>query len=100
MKLESKIQSEIINYFKKKGYIVVKLILTNTNGIPDLMVLKNGITFFIEVKNEKGKLSELQKLRIEELEKNNFKCYIIRNLNELKNKLIEFPTYENLFNQK
>jgi len=33
-----------------QGWTVVKLIQTNHNGMPDLMCLKQGKTFFIEVK--------------------------------------------------
>jgi len=40
------------------------------------MCLKNGITMFIEVKQPTGKLSELQKVRIKELQKLGFECKI------------------------
>ena len=52
---------------EEKGYLVVKLINTNCNGIPDLMCLKDGKAIFIEVKQPTGVLSELQKLRIKQL---------------------------------
>jgi len=40
------------------------------------MCLKNGISMFIEVKQPTGKLSELQKVRIKELQKLGFECKI------------------------
>ena len=40
------------------------------------MCLRDGQTMFIEVKQEKGKLSELQKLRIKELRQKGFECRI------------------------
>lgn len=46
------------------------------NGIPDLMAMKEGKTIFIEVKQGKGVLSELQKLRIEQIRKNGFEVFI------------------------
>jgi len=46
------------------------------NGIPDLMALKDSKTMFIEVKQPKGKLSELQKLRIEQLTEQGFEVKI------------------------
>lgn len=46
------------------------------NGIPDLMALKDGKTMFIEVKKPKGILSELQKIRIEQLRKQGFEVKI------------------------
>lgn len=51
---------------------------TNKNGIPDLLALKDGeVPYFIEVKTTIGKLSEIQKYRIEELKKIGFKTEII-----------------------
>jgi len=40
------------------------------------MCLKDGKTMFIEVKQPNGKLSELQKVRIKELERLGFECKI------------------------
>lgn len=40
------------------------------------MCLKDGKTFFIEVKQPNGKLSELQKARIKELRNLGFECKI------------------------
>jgi Holliday junction resolvase len=73
---ESKRQSKIINQLTKEGWLCVKLIKTNKNGIPDLMCLKEGITMFIEVKRPNGKLSELQKIRIKQLRDLGFDCKI------------------------
>ena len=49
--LESKIQARIIKRLEAQGYYVVKLILTNKNGIPDLLVLKE-LGFICEVWKE------------------------------------------------
>lgn len=67
--LEQKIQSKIIKKLEQDGYFVLKLIKTNKNGICDLIAIKENETFFVEVKRPDGKLSELQKLRIENLRK-------------------------------
>jgi Holliday junction resolvase len=75
--LESQIQAKIIKRYQSEGWIVVKLIKTNTNGIPDLMCLRNGETIFIEVKRPTGKLSELQKHRIKQLEDEQFKVFVL-----------------------
>lgn len=75
--LESIIQKKIIDYLEKKGYYVIKLIKTNKNWIPDLLILWNWETFFIEVKQEKGKQSEIQKYRQEEINKLWYKSYCV-----------------------
>ena len=61
---------------EEKGYLVIKLIKTSCNGIPDLMALKDGKTIFIEVKQPNGVLSELQKLRIKQLRDLGFECKV------------------------
>ena len=70
--LESKRQAKIIAKLTQEGWLCVKLITTSCNGIPDLLCLKNGETMFIEVKQPDGKLSELQKIRIEQLKEKGF----------------------------
>lgn len=47
---ESEIQREIIKNLEGSGWLVIKLIQTNQNGIPDLLCIKEGKTVFIEVK--------------------------------------------------
>lgn len=82
--LESKIQSKIINKLNSDGWMVVKLIKTNLNGIPDLLALKNNKAIFIEVKSEKGKLSEIQKYRINELKNHGFEVHILNSTDNLE----------------
>ena len=76
--LESKIQSKIINKLTKEGFFVVKLGITNKPGIPDLLCLKDGVYKWIEVKAEDGRLSELQKHRIRELERHGASVEILK----------------------
>ena len=73
---ESEVQRKITLQLEKKGWIVVKLIKTTMNGIPDLMALKDGRTVFIEVKTDKGVTSEIQKFRHEQLKKQGFTVFV------------------------
>jgi len=82
---ESVIQSKVIKYLESLDWYVVKIIQTNKNGWPDLQAHKNGVTIFIEVKSENGKVSELQKYRHKQLTDAGFKVLIIYTLNEIKN---------------
>ena len=74
--LEQAIQKKISDRLKKEGWIVVKLIKTTMNGIPDLMALRNGETLFVEVKQPKGKLAPIQELRIQELKDQGFRVEV------------------------
>jgi Holliday junction resolvase len=80
---ESEIQHKIIAYLEKLGFYVVKIIQTNKNGWPDLQAHKDGETIFIEVKTDKGVVSELQKYRHKQLTEQGFKVIIATNLKNL-----------------
>lgn len=69
---ESQIQNKKIKQLEEEGYFVVKLVLTNKNGIPDLLALKDGKALFLEVKRPNTKLTKLQEYRIQELKKQGF----------------------------
>jgi len=60
-------QRKIIKEYEKQGFLVLKNIRLNKSGFPDLQCLKDGKTFWIECKEKNDRLSELQKLRIDQL---------------------------------
>lgn len=65
---EQKIQKKRIKQLEDDGYYVIKLTVTNKNGIPDLIAIpKNSDVLFVECKTKTGKVSELQKYRLKEL---------------------------------
>jgi Holliday junction resolvase len=70
---EQQIQTKRIKQLESEGYYVLKLIRVNKTGIPDLIAIKEGEVLFSEIKTPKGKLSEIQKYRIKELESYGFK---------------------------
>ena len=86
---EAEIQHQIIKTLEDAGWLVVKIIQTNRNGWPDLQIHKNGFTYFIEVKSENGKVSELQKYRHKQLEKQGFRVFIVSSLKQLLHEFIE-----------
>jgi len=74
---EQAYQKKIIDKFTKDGWFVVNTIKTNITGIPDLILLKDGRKpMFIECKTPKGVLSEIQKYRLEDLQKRGFECFV------------------------
>jgi Holliday junction resolvase len=81
--LESKVQAKIINQLKKNGWLVLKIIKCNINGMSDLIVFKNGRTVFIEVKNENGKQSEIQKYVQKQVEFQGFEYLLINDIRQL-----------------
>ena len=70
-------QKKISDKYTKDGYFVLNLIKTNCNGISDLLILKpNEPATFLECKTEKGKLSEIQKYRLNTLKDMGFNTLV------------------------
>ncbi len=74
----SNFQNSIIKKYEKLGYLVLKNIRLSQNGFPDLQCLKDGKTIWIEIKEEKDTLKELQKLRIDQLNKLGFEAFCLQ----------------------
>ena len=67
---ESSYQKTLIKQFESEGYLVLKLIQVQKAGYPDLLLMKpNGEIRFVEVKAKRGRLSKIQRYRIDELKK-------------------------------
>lgn len=93
--LESKISNSIVRFLRDNGWFVTKLQTTSTPGIPDLLCVKAGRSVFLEVKNEVGKLSELQKFRIDELKSHWSEVHVVRSLIDVKNIVYEQHSIKN-----
>ena len=74
--MDSVYEQTVSKDLANRGWLSVKLMRTNLNGIPDRMYLKDSQVFFIEFKSASGKLSELQKYRIEQLRINGFHVFV------------------------
>lgn len=83
--MESKEQTKIKKYLEQDGWIVVKTIQLSESGYPDLFAFRQGVTLFVEVKREKGgRLSEIQKYRIEKLIAEGFIVLVSHGFNQFK----------------
>ena len=76
---ESSYQKKLIKQFESEGYLVLKLIQINKAGYPDLLLLRpNGEIRFVEVKAKRGRLSKIQKYRIDELKKIGYTVEVLK----------------------
>lgn len=57
---ESAIQKKIRLTHEKDGWLVIKLIQTTMNGIPDLLMMRHGRIVFVEVKKKNMTSTPLQ----------------------------------------
>jgi len=76
---EQQIQKKRIKELQDLGYYVIKLIKTNTNGIPDVLAIPpdSGV-IFSEIKTKIGIVSPLQRYRMKELNDNGIETEIYR----------------------
>lgn len=89
--LEQSIQTSIREKLIASGWMVIKLMHTSANGIPDLLCLKDGEAVFIEVKQTKGRVSKLQEHRINQLGKYGFDAFVARSVNDIKTMITTTP---------
>ena len=84
MKSEQKIQKEIMDYLKERGAYTVKTMVTNSNGVPDILCCHNGDFFAIEVKKEDGTVSKMQEHHIGKIIEAGGTAIVARSLNDVK----------------
>ena len=82
--LESDIQANCIKYAQAQGWIVLKVISSNMNGISDLILFKDGQTIFVEVKGKTTKVQPLQLYRQKQFRECGFIAEIVRSVDELQ----------------
>ncbi|CAB4151561.1 hypothetical protein UFOVP600_22 [uncultured Caudovirales phage] len=102
-KSEFTIQVEIVDYCRKNNIICFSIPneATRNNskyiksgvlaGVSDLIVLKNGKAYFVELKDYKGRQSDKQKKFENMVTLEDFKYFLVRSLDEFK-KIIIFAT--------
>ena len=84
MKLENKIQKEVIDYLKKNSIYHFRLqAQVNLNGIPDIIALYKGYMLGIELKKEDGKPTDLQLKKIQAINENGGIGVIIKSVSQL-----------------
>lgn len=89
--LEKDLEKKIVNKAKKLGYLTYKFVSPSNRGVPDrIFISENGKLFFMEFKSKKGKLNELQILKISELVAKKQSVFVINDEKEAIKILIEY----------
>ena len=79
---EKQIESKIVKKAKELGFLTYKFSSPSNRGVPDRIFINPfGKVFFIEFKSEKGKLTQLQKKVINDIEQFRVPVYVISDLN-------------------
>jgi len=75
--LESAIESAVCKYAKSKGWLVYKFVSPNNRGVPDRIMLRNGVIIFVEFKATGKQPTTLQQYIIKRIRGEKFKVYVI-----------------------
>lgn len=78
---EAQFQKKCRDIATRRGWLSYKLESPGQRGVPDCLFLYKGKTIYIEFKNpnRRGRLSELQKQKIKQLEKHGADVYVVDN---------------------
>lgn len=80
---ESQLQTKVRKRLEAFGWLVIKLIQTNRNGIPDLMCIKGGRVIFMEIKTSDGVISELQQHMLVKLNACGCHARVVRSIEDV-----------------
>ena len=80
---ESQLQTQIKNRLTKHGWLVVKIISSSMNGIPDLMCIRKGVVMFLEIKTVVGVVAPLQEYVMKVLQSNGVHTRVVRCIDDV-----------------
>lgn len=77
---EKQVEQYLVDKITNLGGIPWKFTSPGTPGVPDRIVIMNGLICFIELKRPKGgRISDIQAWRINQLDKQGMKAYVLKN---------------------
>ena len=87
---ESILTEKIIKWLRDHGYYAVKLhgSAMQQAGLPDVLAMKGGRTYFFEVKTEEGKATRLQAATIERLREFGAMAWVVRSVADVEEYLV------------
>lgn len=74
---ESRIEKTSRLLAEKRGWFQVKIERAGINGFPDRLFIKNGVTIYVEFKNDTGVLGPEQERVIETMRNHGAKVYVV-----------------------
>ncbi len=81
---ESTIEARLVREVKKRGGLCYKFTSPGSPGVPDrIVVLPGGVTVYVELKTEIGRLAKIQKWQIEELRKRGAVVRVLKGIGQV-----------------
>lgn len=77
---ERQVEKHLVEKITNLGGLAWKFTSPGTAGVPDRIIVMNGLICFVETKRPKGgRVSDMQQWRIDQLKKQGMKAYVIKN---------------------
>ena len=81
---EANLERSFCNRLRKAGCLVYKFVSPGNDGVPDRIVITpGGRVIFVELKTERGKLSDIQKFQIGRLKEHEQDVRVLYGANEV-----------------
>lgn len=81
---EKQVEKYLVDRITNLGGLPWKFMSPGTAGVPDRIVIMNGLICFVELKRPKGgRVSDMQQWRIDQLKKHGVKAYVLKNKDEV-----------------
>lgn len=81
---ERRVEKYLVDRITNLGGLPWKFTSPGTAGVPDRIVIMNGLICFVELKRPKGgRVSDMQQWRINQLKKQGMKAYVIKNKDQV-----------------
>lgn len=81
---EKQVEKYLVDRICNLGGLPWKFTSPGTAGVPDRIVILNGLICFVELKRPKGgRISDMQEWRIKQLHKQDVKAYVLKNKEEV-----------------
>ena len=81
---ESKIEARLVTLVRQRGGLCYKFVSPGNPGVPDRIVITpGGRTWYVELKNERGRLSAVQKWQHEQLRRRGAQVRTLKSIEQV-----------------
>lgn len=82
---ESEIEKRLVKMVRENGGLCYKFVSPSNPGVPDrIVIIPDGRTIYVELKQEMGSLQRIQQWQIEEMQKRGCDVRVLKGLQAVK----------------
>lgn len=82
---ESEVERRLVQMVRKRGGLCYKFVSPGNPGVPDrIIITPTGRTIYVELKTEIGRLANIQRWQIAEMQKRGAEVRVVKGLDAVK----------------